>query len=190
MLDVSQRVVREALGLLAGEGLIVKRHGRGAFVQATDRERLRAELVIPSTQFPSIRDLHEARCALEIGAMYVAAQHATEDDIRKLEDVLDSMAGALRDEKILLPDDLRFHLTLLEVTHNDTLRSLAFMISESIRQNVYLKPGMLRRRLEDESHVLSAHRTIVDALSEEDGTKAALAMHTHLRRTLEGELDA
>jgi len=185
MLDVSQRVVREALGQLAGEGLIIKKHGRGAFVQSFDRERLRAELIVPSAQFPAPTDLHEARCALEIGAMYVAAKHVTAEDILALEETLDSIERSLKDQVSLTPDDLLFHQTLLQATHNEALQNLGFIISESIRQNVYLQPGLLRRRLRDETHILSAHRAIVEALREKDGEKASQAMYSHLRRTLE-----
>ena len=186
MLDVSQRVVREALGQLAGEGLIVKKHGRGAFVQSFDRERLQSELVVPSTQFPSPTELHEARGALEIGAMHIAARHATSDDILALEKTLNSMEHSLRNQINVIAEDLLFHQTLLRATHNETLQNLGFIISESIPQNVYLQPGLLQRRLKDETHVLSAHRAIVDALREKDGEKASQAMYAHLRRTLEG----
>ncbi len=183
-LDVSPRVVREALGMLVGEGLIVKRHGRGAFVRALDRERLAAAVLAPAGQPYAPADLHAARCALEIGAMILAARHADAQDTRALQALMVSMRERLGRGDPLAPDDLRFHELLLRATHNPILMQLEYLIAESIRLAVYEEPALLRRSVRDESHVISAHQAIVDALAAHDQEAAVRAMRAHLNKLL------
>jgi DNA-binding FadR family transcriptional regulator len=183
-LDVSPRVVREALGMLVGEGLIVKRHGRGAFVRALDRERLAAEVLAPAGQPYAPADLHTARCALEIGAILLAARHADDADLQALQALMASMKERLAHGDPLVPDDLRFHEVLLRATHNPILIQLEYLIAESIRLAVYEEPALLRRSVRDESHVISAHQAIVDALAAHSGEEAVRAMRAHLKNLL------
>jgi len=185
-LDVSHRVVREALGLLVGEGLIVKHHGRGAFVQAFDREQLIADLLVPAAM-TSVRpsDLHKARCAIEIGAMYLVAEYATEEEIAQLQNILETMKRKLAAGASISVEDLAFHQTLLRATHNDTLQAFSYLIAESVRLAIYDQPALLRRSIRDESPVVEAHEAVLKAIQARDGEKASLAMRFHLRWLLQ-----
>jgi DNA-binding FadR family transcriptional regulator len=180
-LGVSHRVVREALSVLAGEGIIEKRHGLGAFVQAYDYETVLSDLGTVPVKFPDPVDLHEARCAVECGAVRIAAERVTDEDIAKLEACIEGMKQNAEEGKSSVGDDLRFHLSLLEATHNHTLGGLSRLIAESIRlHDIWKEPGGLHRRTQDVEHILRAHQTIVDALRERDGVKASQAMYSHL----------
>jgi len=182
-LGVSHRVVREALNILTGEGMVLKEHGRGSFVRAFDRQRLEAETVV-APHFPDPVALFEARCAIEVGNMYIVARRATDEDLATLQDIVDDMEQKARQGEGPSAPDIVFHLTLLRATHNETLQRFAYLIRESLRRNVYISPGILSRSMGDDSRALHTHRAIVDALRERDGTKAALAMIHHLKGTL------
>ena len=198
-LGVSHRVVRGALCILVGEGIVAKQHGRGNFVRAFDRERARTELVIPPTQFYNPADLLQARCAIEIGMMPVVVAQATEEDLAALQEAIDFLKRNMEQGTSATPDDLRFHRTLLAATHNETLQHLEHVITESIRIRIYQVPALLHRGVQDECDTVCAHQAIVDAIRDRDASRAILAMQSHLQRTfyevvpslraLEGESD-
>jgi GntR family transcriptional repressor for pyruvate dehydrogenase complex len=180
-LGVSHRVVREALGILAGEGIIEKRHGLGAFVQSFDYQAALSDLGNVPVQFPDAADLHEARCAIECGAMHVAAEHTTDEDIAALEGCIEAMKESAEKGQSPVGDDLCFHLMLLKATHNDTLQGLSHLIAESIRlHDIWKNPGGLHRKTQEVEHILAAHQAIVAALRERDAMQASQAMYRHL----------
>lgn len=183
-LGVSHRVVRGSLNILVGEGIVAKQHGRGNYVRAFDRERVRTELVVPPTPFSKPADLLQARCAIEIGMMPIAVAQATEEDLTAMQNAIDALKRNVEQGGSATPDDLRFHRTLLAATHNEILQHLEHMITESIRIRVYHLPALLHRGVSDESHIVDAHQAIADAIRERDATKAILAMQSHLQRTL------
>jgi GntR family transcriptional repressor for pyruvate dehydrogenase complex len=180
-LGVSHRVVREALSILAGEGIIEKRHGLGAFVQSFDEQRLLSDLGAIPVEFPDADDLHEARCAIECGAMHVTVENATDEDVADLEACVQAMRQSAEKGESSVGDDLRFHLSLLKATHNETLQGLSHLIAQSIRlHDIWKSPSGLHRKTEDVEHILRAHQAIVNALRARDAAKASQAMYAHL----------
>lgn len=180
-LGVSHRVVREALGILAGEGIIEKRHGLGAFVQSLDYQTVWSDPGNVPIQFPHAADLHEARCAIECGVMHVAAEHATDEDIAALEGCIEAMKQSADKGQSPVGDDLCFHLLLLKATHNETLQGLSHLIAESIRlHDIWKDPGGLHRKTQEVEHILDAHQAIVDALRKRDVMQGSQAMYRHL----------
>jgi GntR family transcriptional regulator, transcriptional repressor for pyruvate dehydrogenase complex len=184
-LGVSHRVVREALGILVGRGIIVKEHGRGAFVTEFDRERVQVELVVAPSREGDGDDVRSARCAIEIGMMLLVAQNATAADIEALQGLIDQMQAKVARGASPVGEDILFHQTLLKATHSPTMRQLGHLITESLQRAVYDSPGWLRRSLKDMSHVIPAHQAIVDAVRRRDGQAATLAMMAHLQWRLD-----
>ncbi|MBI3942525.1 MAG: FadR family transcriptional regulator [Chloroflexi bacterium] len=189
IMGVSHRVIREALGLLVGQELIYKEHGRGAFVKEFDRRRLEAELTLSLSHFPNPADLHQARCAIEIGMMPIVANNATQADLAILQHMVDLFKEKLEHGQSPTAEDLAFHQTLLKATHNETLQNFKYIITESIRLRVYDAPGMLHRQMQEESHIVLAHQAVVDALKARDAAAATMAMYAHLRASLEKSWD-
>jgi DNA-binding FadR family transcriptional regulator len=180
-LGVSQRVIREALSIIAGEGLVEKKHGLGTFVQPFDRQRLLTEQGTLPVHFPDAADLHEARCAIECGAAQLAAARATAQDIAELEACIQGMQRSDETGSSVVADDVCFHLTLLKATHNETLQGLSHLITESIRlHDIWTNPGGLHRKTQDIAHILRAHRAIVAAIRDREPLQASQAMYDHL----------
>lgn len=180
-LGVSQRVVREALGILTGEGIVNKRHGLGAFVQSFDRQRVLSELAMAPTRFPDATDLHEARCAIEYGIACIAAEKATDKDLATLQECIAAMQQSADQGESPVAADLSFHQALLRATHNETLQSLGYLIAESIRlHDIWKNPAGLHRKIQDVEHIVQAHQAIVDALRQQDAVKASQAVYSHL----------
>ena len=177
-LGVSHTVVREALGILAREGIITKRHGLGNFVASFPHDSLTPAVADVPQGSPDPADLHRARCAIECGAVYMAAEYATEEDIAILLKLARSANDSANQPGTPAAQNLRFHLALLQATHSKTLQGLRYVIVDSIRLTLWARPAALQRWMDPQS--VQSHEAIVHALRERDGVKALSTMHHHL----------
>lgn len=168
-LDVSPTPVREALGRLAAEGVVVKEPPRGWFVT-------------PRLDAAGLRDLFELRDLLEPWAARRAAELATAEQRRALEAELASCPQAPDGDRYaayreLSEHDQRFHDLLLEHAGNDEVRA-AFARTHCHLHLFRLTYG---RGMGDEA--LAEHAAINRAVVAGDGTGAERAMRRHLHRS-------
>ena len=158
---VSRTPIREALQRLETQSLLT-RDGRS--------------LVVASLDHNQMAELYVVRTELEGLAARLAAQHASEEEI----DVLQQMVGADRtwthDASALSRSNKRFHKQLHLASHNRFLvqqldlvhRSMALLATTSLA-------------VEGRGPVaLDEHQAIVTAISERDGAAAYLAVRQHL----------
>jgi len=161
---ISRTPLREALKVLAFEGLVTLRPGRGCQVtQLEDRDL--------DELFP-ILALLEGRCVYEAT---LRADEAGRAAIRALHEQLESMA---REENIAGFFDInqQFHLQIQELAGN---RWLVQMIQDTrkvlklTRFHSLFIDGRLQESLQE-------HRRIVAAILEQDPTRAQSEMENHL----------
>ncbi len=134
-----------------------------------------------SAQSPS--DLYEIRCAIEVGAMCLAAQHATPEDLDELAAIVDEMTPKVEQGESLAADEIRFHRCLLKATHNGLIQQQDSLLTESLRYKYFKDPDRLSRS-RGNPVTMDEHRGIIGALRERDGLKAMQLMHTHVARVL------
>lgn len=173
----SRTIVREAMKVLAAQGLVEIRHGQGMFV--VDRG---SDLSLPRPGEPgNLRDLFEIRKVLEIQAAAWAALRAPEERVRRLAEELDAVEREVRARdtgRLLLlgEHDTKFHLAIAEASGNRVLvrvmRDLLDLLAES-RAKAWSIPGRPLRSLEE-------HRRIVGAIAGRDPDRAKVAMYAHL----------
>ncbi len=184
-LGVSHRVIREALGILVGKGIIAKEHGRGAFVQSYNRARLEAELALPPAFYSDPAYVYETCFALEVGAMAVVVEQATEEDLAGLQAVIDQMQEKAVTGASTFREDLLFHQALLQATHNDLLQDMSQITIATSQLIVYYNPGLLHRTDPDRTmRAIQSHQAIVDAIRARDHAQATLAMLAHTQSFL------
>lgn len=184
-LGVSHRVVREALGILVGKGIIVKEHGRGAFVQSYNRARLEAELTLPPAFYADPAYIYEACFAFEVGLMAVVVEQATEEDLAELQAVIDQMRKKAITGASTFKEDLRFHQLLAQATHNELLQEMSQITIATSQLIIYYNPDLLHRTEPERTmRAIQAHQAIVDATRARDHEKATLAMMAHTRSFL------
>ena len=158
---VSRTPIREALQRLETQSLLT-RDGRS--------------LVVASLDHNQMAELYVVRTELEGLAARLAAQHASEEEI----DVLQQMVGADRtwthDASALSRSNKRFHKQLHLASHNRFLvqqldlvhRSMALLVTTSLA-------------VEGRGPVaLDEHQAIVTAISERNGAAAYQAVRQHL----------
>lgn len=174
---VSRTTVREAIRTLSEQDLLESRQGAGTFVSAKDQNRFAdmfAGAILRGQ--PGLRDIFEVRRMLEPGIAALAAENATEDDVRRLEAVLAAQSGAMTAHLSGESHDLALHGLLAEATGNKVLCALMGTLHEELLESRVT--GLQSPARQQAS--LSAHRAIVEAVRAKNPQRAQQAMLAHL----------
>jgi DNA-binding GntR family transcriptional regulator len=164
---ISRTPLREALKVLAAEGLVTMKVRRGAYVTEVSEKDL--------------ADVYHLLALLESDAAGVVAQRGTEEqlaELRELHDALEAAAGN-RDEFFALNE--QFHMRLLEMADNRWRQQMVADLRKVMklnRHNSLLKSG----RLTDS---LAEHRAIMTALQSRDAVLTVQRMNEHFHNGLE-----
>jgi DNA-binding FadR family transcriptional regulator len=177
---VSRPVVREALAKLRERGLIETLNGNGTFVRHPNDDDLHEVILrhlrLIGPYHDAVRDLYEARIAVEVMTAQLAATRATDEQLLEIEGHLDRMRANEDAEKDWVSADLAFHEAMAEASHNPflvmLLKPLILLIEDTIRAG--------HRSPEAVAGGLSAHARILDALKLHKPDAAAVAIREHL----------
>lgn len=161
---ISRTPLREALKVLASEGLVTLKPRRGCYVTEISEQDL-------DEIFPLMAIL-EGRCAAE------TTQRATSADLARLESIhaeLEAHAAAARIEGFFEANQ-RFHAEIQRIANN---RWLAHVIQDlrKVLKLTRLHSLTIEGRLQQS---LAEHRQIMVALQARDAHVAEKAMHDHL----------
>jgi DNA-binding GntR family transcriptional regulator len=164
-LGVSRGPVREALGRLAAEGLVVVRPRRGAVVRSLTKD----EFI----------EAYEVREALEVMAARLATTRLGHAGLARLEELTEAMARhAGRDEVDAFFDaNAAFHASLVEASGNGRLCELHAQLLGQIGR--YRQRSLSLRGSLDQS--VAEHRAILEALAAGDAERAARLTSDHIR---------
>lgn len=178
-LDVGRNVVREAVKVLAGKGLLRTGPRVGTRVRSHADWNLLDPQVIKWTSRskdsfePMLRDLTEVRRLFEPAAAELAAQRATHREAAELLAAVDAMEDAADDEAGL-EADLAFHTGLLASTHNAVLASFQNVISALLRADFEVamrRPGAFAASV-------PLHREMAEAIADRAPARARRAAET------------
>ncbi|WP_225768867.1 GntR family transcriptional regulator [Inquilinus sp. Marseille-Q2685] len=175
-LSVSQTPIREALGRLEGEGLVVKTHlvGYSAAPQISRRR---------------FTELYELRLLLEPDAARRAASAMTDAALQELAEAAGVMSrpegpDARARYSQFARQDAAFHDKILDVAGNELIReTLAHQ-----HTHFHIFRLMFHSRVTEEA--LDEHAAILAAFSRRDPDEAERAMRTHIERSRDRLLPA
>ncbi len=168
---ISRTPLREALKVLAAEGLVTMKVRRGAYVtEVSERD---------------LADVYHLLGLLEADAASVVAQKASKAQIEALQKVhqeLEDVAkpGA-RNRVRFFEVNERFHMLLLEIADNrwrDQMVTDLRKVMKLNRHNSLLKSGRIEESLNE-------HRALMAALSAHDAALSAQRMQEHFSNGLE-----
>ncbi|WP_018898145.1 FadR/GntR family transcriptional regulator [Rhizobium sp. 2MFCol3.1] len=172
MLSVSRGTVREAVRVLVSQGLLETRQGSGTYVLSTTD----SALPLTMARRAGLRDLFEARCALDVEAARLAALRHTPQTITTLRRLLEKRGNFDGGDKIaFIERDLAFHKAVIAASGNRAMIEIYDFFSASIAETIEATLG------EDipEPH-MQAHAAIIDAIATGDAEKADAAVRAFM----------
>jgi DNA-binding GntR family transcriptional regulator len=164
---ISRTPLREALKVLAAEGLVTMKVRRGAYVTEMSEKDL--------------RDVYHLLSLLESDAAGVVAEHATDAQLKTLQDLHAELEAAVADREKFFAINERFHMHLLEMADNRWRSQMVADLRKVMklnRHNSLFKQG----RIEDS---LGEHRAILAAMVARDAKGTVKAMQAHFAQGLE-----
>lgn len=177
-MGLSRTGVREALRGLASMGVIEIQHGRGAFVRKITPELLvDPESIAALLERESLLHAIEVRRILEIDAIGLAAERATQEDIDELGGILKQMEKARQLRNNPLRYSPHFHLAIAKATHNPVLSSVVRPFISLIARAV---ERIAQRVPEARNREFSQHVALYKAVKNRDIEEARCLMRQHL----------
>ncbi|HTC10630.1 MAG TPA: FadR/GntR family transcriptional regulator [Acetobacteraceae bacterium] len=189
--SVSRTVLREALNVLSGKGLLDARPKRGTVVRPRSEWSQLDSMVLAwrgddtavsrsKSLGRSLDHLMEVRRIIEPAASALAAERGTAKDLARLAAAYEAMERAGGDVQAFMDADLAFHVACLEAAHNEFLLPIA----HAIRTELMTSMRVTNRDADENRRVsLPLHRAIRDAIVARDPDAARLAMQRHLDDT-------
>ena len=180
----SRSTVREALKRLEDRQLVTRRVGSGTFVNHGS--------VLEGADIAEVTsplELIEVRLALEPRIAGLAAVKATAKDLQGIERVLVDLEAAGPDRESFSLADERFHLTIVECTHNPPppppppLMIWLYRKINDVRthsQWARMKEAILTPARIAEYN--SQHRALFEALRSHDAERSIAVIESHLQR--------
>jgi DNA-binding GntR family transcriptional regulator len=166
-LNVSRTPLREALKLLANEGLVDLLPGRGARVSALSADK--------------VGELFEVVSGIERLAAELAATRMTARDLERLKRLHDKMAAHFaageRHEYFALNHQI--HVAIVLAAKNETLASTHAALMVKARRGRYTALASEERWKE----AMAEHEALMEALGKRDGKAAGEILYNHDRRT-------
>jgi DNA-binding GntR family transcriptional regulator len=170
-LEISRGTVRDALGRLVDEGLVVEQPRQGMFVREFGPQ--------------DVIDIYNVRIALEPAAARLAVRHGA--DVAPLEDLLRRMreAADAGDVPTVSAVELAFHFEICAMSRNQHLIDCYRMIQSRVRMALSLD----NRGNDDYGSIADRHEPILEALRSGDELRAAAAAHAHIVGHVDQVLD-
>jgi DNA-binding FadR family transcriptional regulator len=178
---VAPITVRRALRQLCGEGILVRRRGRGGgtFVAShPPRSQLRRYEVERARLSRQIWDLLDYRLVLESGLAQLAARTASSDEIAVLQELVEEMDAAPDWASFRLLDH-SFHLAIAGTAASPRARDELASLLDKIGRLYFPYPLEYLRESNRE------HRAIANAIAGRDVIGALEAVATHVRAAKE-----
>ena len=164
---ISRTPRREALKVLAAEGLVTMKVRRGAYVTEVSEKDL--------------ADVYHLLSLLESDAAGVVAERATDAELAELQTLHSALEAAVGERDRFFALNEQFHMRVLELARNRWREQMVADLRKVMklnRHNSLLKTG----RIEES---LAEHRAIVRALAERNATLAVQRMREHFQSGLE-----
>jgi DNA-binding GntR family transcriptional regulator len=164
---ISRTPLREALKVLAAEGLVAMKPRRGAYVAEMSRD--------------DVAQIYHLLALLESDAAGEVARRASDEQLQRLAALHERLEKQVRQRDAFFATNEQFHLTLLEIAGNRWRSQVVADLRKVMKLNRHhslFKQG----RLADS---LAEHRLLMDALTKRNAARATALMRQHFESGLE-----
>lgn len=176
-LGVSRSTLREAIKILTTNGILEIKRGKGTFVTSNT--------IIDSSGLGDIAsgldDLFEMRLMFEPDCAYLAAERATDEEIKAI-----CYYGEKIEEKILSGEDRtfeeqKFHESIANATHNSFVKQFMPIIFNAIKKGVVV----LTKNDDVSRDNLADDKLIMEFIKKRNPEGAKTAMKLHIIHAIE-----
>jgi GntR family transcriptional regulator, transcriptional repressor for pyruvate dehydrogenase complex len=174
---VSRPTIRQALRVLAENGLVESRIGSGTFVLGPAPETAEGGE-------ESLRDVMETRLVFEVGAVRLAARRVRGgEDLELLRAIVEALERTASHDSYPVEIDVAFHRGTVQLTENTHLVRLVAPCWQSLSAGV--AAAAIRPWTPDDSaRMAEQHRAIFEAVRAGDAELAGFSMERNLRTEL------
>lgn len=180
LFGVGRSTIREAIKLLSSKGVVEVRRGSGTYVLSTTKGMSDPLGLFPIKDKNTLAfDLVNVRLLLEPGIAEIAAQNATDEDIKRLQKLCKQIEKKIHQGERYIEDDIAFHTCIAESSKNLVVGQLVPIINTAVMMFV----NITNKKLTEET--IMTHRMIVESIANHDpiGAKSAMVMHLNFNRT-------
>ena len=166
-LGISRTPLREALKVLAAEGLVTMKVRRGAYVTEVSEKDL--------------RDVYHLLALLESDAARMVAQRASDEQLAQLQAQHEKLEAAVDDRDRFFEINEAFHAQLLALSDNKWRSQMVADLRKVMKLNRHhslFKQGRMAQSLAE-------HRALVQALVQRQAEEAAARMSAHFMNGLQ-----
>ncbi len=160
---VSRTPIREALQRLETQSLLT-RDGRSLIVSSLDHNQL--------------AELYVVRAELEALAANLAARHATDEEVRVLQDMVEDDRALMGNPTALARANRRFHKQIHLASHNRFLVQQLGLVHQSMALMATTSLAAAGR----DQDALDEHQAIVTAIAERNPEAAGNALKAHISK--------
>lgn len=181
LLGVSRISIREAFQRLVSLGILETRQGDGTYVKEFSPGVYMNSLIPLCVLDPvDLMEVMEYRKITEIETSGLAAERATEADIKELQEIYARMQASQDDVAAFAAEDLNFHLAIAKASKN----SLIIKVNQIIKNILSVSMSDIVSSL-GTNMGLYYHEHLIDAVVHRDRELAKKLMEDHINRTIE-----
>ena len=181
---VSRSVIRDAVKILVGKGLLEVRRGIGTKVRARQNWGILDDDVLawfqstpPNAQF--LNQLMDIRRIFEPKAARWAAERGSEEDHNRIRNAIERMEANEGFGEEFVVADAAFHRSILRATKNEFLIALEGVIFSALLSSIRLT----NKNEHANNTSVPFHRDVFDAIAKRDGEEAENLMNRLLEDT-------
>lgn len=185
-LGISRATLREAIRILASQGILEVYRGKGTFISKDIKalgafglesmERIRVHL----------KDLYETRLIFEPEIAALACRRATDEELKNIFKIGHEVEEFILKGMDRTEIDQKFHEAIVEASHNEFLKQLLPLINKCVQDSITLNSGcslpsddiLAKNTLRD-------HAQIMEFLKVRDAVGTKYAMSIHFRHAIE-----
>ena len=167
-LGVSRGPIREALRLLAAEGLVVINVHRGTFIVQPTKD--------------DVEEIYSLREALESLAVKRVIEIASDEEIEGLFETAKQFTAASSQKKVaqLVGTNMALHGELFKLARHERLSQIWATLESQLRLCNLIE---FERRNEDMERAFDEHMKILDAIRDRDSEAACRFMSEHIQKS-------
>jgi DNA-binding GntR family transcriptional regulator len=160
-LGISRTPLREALKVLAVEGLVTMKVRRGAYVTEMSSD--------------DVRQVYHLLALMESDAAGDVARNASPEDLAQLRALHDRLEREVHQREFFFATNEAFHIQLLTIAGNRWRQQIVADLRKVMKLNRH--HSLFKQGRPEES--LTEHRALMDALERRDGALATRLMRAH-----------